>query len=146
MSLQSENTDKLFPTLESLRLDFLNWRRDPHSPSRIPEPLWDKVIQLLSLHSKSKVLSSLGISQAQLEKKLMVRQQLSVERMNLFNPQQEPNESTQNKNSFVKAIFEAPTQPSDFFDVILIKPNGAQLQIQKLSHASVLKLTEQFTG
>ena len=146
MSLQLENIDKSHLTLESVRLDFLNWRRDPHSLSRISEELWDKVIALLSVHSKSKVLSSLGISQAQLEKKLRVRQQLSVERMNILNPDQEPNASIQKENSFIKAIFEAPAQSTGFFDVVLTKPNGATLQIQKLSHAAMLKLTEQFTG
>lgn len=143
MSLPLENTDKLFPTLESLKLDFLNWRRDPHSLSRIPEPLWDKVIQLLSVHSKSKVLSSLGISQAQLEKKLRIRQQFSDGKNNAIDASEN---QTTNENSFVKAIFKAPTQSSAFFDVTLTKPNGATLQIQKLSHTDMLKLTEQFTG
>ena len=145
MSLQLENTDKSFPTLESVNLDFVNWRRDPRS-RRIPEPLWDKVIALFSIHAKRKVLSHFGISQAQLEKKLRARQQLPAENTDSLNPDQVPRKSTQKENSFVKAIFAAPLQSIDFFDVVLTKPNGATLQIQKLSHADMLKLTEQFTG
>lgn len=40
MSLQSLNSDKSALTLETVKLNFLNWRRDPHGSNRIPESLW----------------------------------------------------------------------------------------------------------
>lgn len=129
-----ELTDKLTSlTLESVKVDFLNWRRDAHSGSRIPEPLWDKVIQLLLHHSKSKVLSSLGVSHSQLAQKLKSRQKTSIEQTTI-------------DHTFVKAIVAVPTQVTTCFDVVLTKPNGATLQIQKLSPIDMLKLTEQFIG
>ena len=48
MSSFSANTDQPTLSLESVKLNFLNWRRNPHGPNRIPESLWNEVIHLLS--------------------------------------------------------------------------------------------------
>lgn len=140
---QPVNTDNPTPTLESVKSDFLNWRLDPHRTHQIPESLWNKVIKLLSYYSKTKVLRSLGISYRQLEKKLKSCQQFSDEKTNLVNPKKSLEKPTQ-ENPFIKAIFESPVPSITCFNVVLKKPNGALLQIQKLSQADLLKLTEQF--
>lgn len=141
MSLQSENTDKPMLTLETVKLNFLNWRRDPHGPNRIPESLWNEVIHLLSHHSKSKVLSSLGISNSQLVQHFKTREKIVDSLMDFSHPivKKLPDE-----NNFVKAIITAPMQPENYFDVVLTKPNGATLKINKMLHDDMLKLTETF--
>ncbi len=137
-----EITDNLTPTLEAVKEDFLNWRCDPHRESRIPEHLWDKLILLLSHHSKSKVLNSLGVSYSQLAEKLKNRQKASVTEVT---PLHSPQQNTLG-HTFIKAIVTVPTPTTTGFDVVLTKSNGASLQIQKLSHVDLLKLTEQFIG
>lgn len=133
-------TDKSLLTLESVILDFLNWRRDPHRKSRIPESLWDKVISLLSQHAKSKVLSRLGISGAQLTQKLKERGIFTASVQSAL-----PMQTTTETASFIKAVISASI-PENVFDVVLTKPNGITLQIKKLSLFDISKLTEQFTG
>lgn len=140
MSLKSVRTTTLTPTLQSVKADFLNWRRDPHSPGRIPKTLWDSVIQLLSHHGKSQVLSSLGISTHQLTLQLQSRQKALKQQDNPNTPSQPQHEN----KAFIKAVITQPMPSAAYFDVMLTKPNGAQLQIQKLSHADMLKLAEQF--
>lgn len=142
MSLKSARTTTLTPTLQSVKADFLNWRRDPHSPGRIPKALWDSVIQLLSHHGKSQVLSSLGISTRQLALQLQSRQKaLKQQQNNPCTPLQPQHEN----KAFIKAVITQPMPSVACFDVLLTKPNGVQLHIQKLSHADMLKLAEQFT-
>lgn len=143
MSLKSINSDKSTLTLETVKLNFLNWRRDPHGPNRIPESLWNEVIHLLSHHSKSKVLSSLGISNSQLVQHFKTREKI-VDGIMDFSPSIKNN--TPGENNFVKAIITTPEQPINYFDVVLTKPNGATLQINKLSHDDILKLTQLFAG
>lgn len=142
-----DTTDKPTLTLESVECDFLNWRRDPHKGTHIPEVLWDSVVALLSDHRKSHVLKRLGISHSQLVRKLRNRQaksqpaQLAIEKKLIKSPKPISQQST-----FIKAIV-APSLPiTNGFDVMLTKPNGAILKIQQLSQADVLKLTEQFIG
>ena len=77
-TIHSEGINVSVPTLESVKLDFLNWRSNPYRSAHIPESLWESVILLLSQHSKSKVLTTLGISNAQLTKKLKAREKTSV--------------------------------------------------------------------
>jgi hypothetical protein len=135
------HTNKSSLTLESVILDFANWRKEPGRPRFIPDYLWDKVFNLLAHYKKSIVLSKLCIATRQLEKKILDKNQTSSEIIKTSHAQQkiEP-------PSFVKAIITESSQPISFFDVVLAKPNGATLQIQKLSRFDVLKLMEQFTG
>jgi hypothetical protein len=141
MSSQSVNIDKPTSTLESVKKDFLNWRRDPHRSKRIPESLWDAVIALLPHYPKSKILNSLGISPWQLVQQLKCRDK----NFNDMVPQQ-PKKQCADQNNFVKAIIATPAQSINYFDVVLTKPNGATLQIHKLSHDDMLQLTQQFAG
>jgi len=143
MSLQSTNSDKPALTLETVKLNFLNWRRDPHGPNRIPESLWNEVIHLLSHHSKSKVLSSLGISNSQLVQHFKTREKI-VDGIMDFAPSIE--KKSPDENNFVKAIITTPVQSANYFDVVLTKSNGATLKINKLSHDDMLKLTQLFAG
>ena len=142
-----DTTDKPTFTLESVECDFLNWRRDPDKGTHIPEILWDSVVALLSHHRKSHVLRRLGISHSQLVRKLKNRQtkdqpvQSAIEKKLINSPK-----SISRHGTFIKAIVAPPLPITRGFDVVLTKPNGAILQIQKLSSADLLKLTEQFTG
>jgi len=143
MSSFSTNKDQPTLTLESVKLNFLNWRRDPHGPNRIPESLWNEVIHLLSHHSKSKVLSSLGISNSQLVQHLKSREKIVDNMMDFSFPVEK---MAHNENNFIKAIITTPAQTIHYFDVVLTKQNGATLQINKLAHDDMLKLTQLFAG
>ena len=143
MSLQSIKSEKPALTLETVKLNFLNWRRDPHGSSRIPESLWNEVIHLLSYHSKSKVLSSLGISNSQLVQHFKNREKIVDGIMDFSHPDEK---KSPDENNFVKAIIAPLMQQSNYFDVVLTKSNGATLKINKLSHDDMLKLTQLFAG
>lgn len=117
-------------TLASVKSDFLNWRSLPNKSKIIPEALWDKVILLLPHYKKRNILDTLSLNHAQLKRKLTARD-ITFQK---------------NKHSFVKAIVTTPTQFTAYFDVILTKSNGATLQINKLSHDDILKLTQLFVG
>lgn len=152
-------TDQSLLTLESVLLDFLNWRRDPHRQRRIPESLWDKVIALLSRHGKSKILSKLSISGAQLGQKLKERganntdtqsaniaaAKTAVTPVPITHRTQSPPKQSIDQSSFIKAVI--PTlMRENTVDVVLTKPNGASMHIQKLSCADLWKLTTSFIG
>lgn len=141
MSCQSTTLDKPTPTLEPVKLNFLNWRRDPHGSTRIPESLWDEVIALLPHYPKSKILNSLGINPWQLVQQLKSREKNVDGAIKL--PAQIKKQCT-DENNFVKAIITTPAQSKNYFDVVLTKPNGVTLQINKLSHDDMLKLTQLF--
>lgn len=152
-------TDRSLLTLESVILDFLNWRRDPHRKRRIPESLWVKVIALLSRHTKSKVLSKLGISGAQLAQKLKERGVNNTDAQSadiaaastavtpapiIQRTQSQPEQSI-DTSSFIKAVMPTSIRENTV-DVVLTKPNGASMHIQKLSCADLWKLTTSFIG
>jgi hypothetical protein len=140
--LSLEDNNKPTISLESVKLDFLSWRRDPHRSGRIPEPFWDNVIQLLSSHRKSKVLSALGISHAQLTQKLKRREQSKPS----MRPPLNRSQQTTAPRSFIQAVVIEPLPLPTHFDVMLTKPNGSTLHIQTSSQDTLLKLTEQFMG
>lgn|SRR3990167_3863784 len=140
-------TDKSLLTLESVILDFFNWRRDPNRSSRIPEPLWDKVIVLLSHHTKSKVLKKLSISGEQLTQKLKGRGICNAAVQSILSVQttQQPTQIIAEHPAFIKAMISTPTA-DNVFDVVLTKQNGTTLQIKKLSRVDMLQLTNTFMG
>lgn len=119
-------------TLDEVKSEFTNWRQLPNKSHSIPEDLWKKVITLLPHYGKSKILSTLGISNTQLRKKLQSQQQKNT----IFKDK-----------PFVKAlVVNTEKQTTTWHDITLTRTNGATLQIQQLSYHDMLNLVNQFAG
>lgn len=138
----SINTNQSIPTLESVKVDFLNWRNQENRSKIIPDKLWHKVFLLLTSHKQAPTLRALGISTTQLENKARLREQSLL--ANTASPSS--NTVKNETRSFVKAIVTTPIQSTHCFDVILTKVNGTTLQIQRLPHDDAMTLIQSFAG
>lgn len=59
-----------FLALEDIQQAFTHWRATRGRNRKIPDELWEQTINLLDDYKKSKILTTLGISGAQLKAKL----------------------------------------------------------------------------
>lgn len=56
-------------TIDSVQSDFQSWRASTTKHSKIPEELWDKVLQLLGRYSVTDIRKKLGVSGSQIYKR-----------------------------------------------------------------------------
>ena len=61
-------------TLEAVTTEFKHWRETRSKQGKIPEALWDKVIQLLEHHSIAELTRVLRLSHEQIRTKLSCHQ------------------------------------------------------------------------
>lgn len=145
-SIYFENQDSSTLTLESVKRDFMDWRRDPNRAYFIPETVWDKIIALLPHYPKNTVLTSMRITNAQLTRQLKNRELAAASKTQPLNSPP-PLTPTTHTPSFVKAIIPVNTNTATpaVFSVVWTKTNGSTMQVQNLSHDDVIKMALEFT-
>ena len=60
-------------SLEDVRSQFANWRRNRNPRSRIPSELWDAAVSLYPQYSINKIARALRLSHAELKKRIAAR-------------------------------------------------------------------------
>lgn len=148
MSYSSSSTplsEKACVSLKDVQASFRQWRQNPNKSSRIPNKLWEQVIEVLEYNSKSKVLKLLGISYKQLARYLQCHAQPSKSSIGFDTALKQDTQIP----TFIKAVVSGPIPPTasiSCYDVKLTRPNGSALQIQQVTRVDILKLVDQFVG
>lgn len=124
-------------TLDSVREAFDHWRSHKGNDNKIPDSLWQQVIQLVPHYRQRQILNTLHISHAQLRRRLP-----SVPRMPSATPPVQLTPTPQLPSPFVKAFL--PPTAEQTYQVEWQRPDGAQLIIKNLDSVGLTTLIQQW--
>ena len=122
---------------------FEQWRKKATKTDKIPDELWDQVIELSPHYHQSTILSALKITAIQLE--CYIKYRSSSPKSNLL---PHPGSDTKRESAhFVQAIMETPPAADEhinYHDVELTRSNGTTLKIEAISNQDIFKLVNEF--
>ena len=122
-------------TLDSVKQAFDHWRSHKGNDNKIPDSLWQQVIQLIPHYRQRQILNTLRISHSQLRRHLD-----SIPPKPSGTPPVQSMPSPQLPSPFVKAFL--PPVAEQAYQVEWQRPDGAQLIIKNLDSTGLSTLIQ----
>jgi hypothetical protein len=125
-------------TLDSVKQAFDHWRSHKGNDNKIPDSLWQQVLQLIPHYRQRRILNTLHISHAQLRRHLP-----SVPRMPEVHTSVQSTPTPQLPSPFVKAFLPSAAEQQTY-QVEWQRPDGARLTVNNLDSAGLTTLIQQW--
>lgn len=122
-------------SLDAVKQAFDHWRSHKGSENKIPDSLWQQVVQLVPHYRQRRILHTLRISHSQLRRRLdsIPKKPSGTQPIESTPPSQLP-------SPFVKAFL--PPTAEQTYQVEWQRPDGAQLIIKNLDSAGLTILIQ----
>jgi hypothetical protein len=125
-------------TLDSVKQAFDHWRSHKGNDNKIPDSLWQQVIQLVPHYRQRRILNTLHLNHAQLRRRLH-----SVPQMPEAYPPVQSTPTPQLPSPFIKAFLPS-TAEQHTYQVEWQRPDGARLTVNNLDSPGLTTLIQQW--